>query len=269
MHTSRSPSASSTASTVVDDEAAQHLIEKYDPPNTLPPLEYTRHQFFTFSRIYSICLHSLVVILLLLVAYQNRPSLLKIQTAGRTWSPIHKYLKYEVNSATFDYHHDTIFSGPPTKEHNLAWINLLKPAYFGASHDEMIHAGESFENVTELTAGGYMASLGVYHEIHCVRQLRFWLYRESYYPNLTTAQEDYLYHHLDHCLEVLRKSVMCHGDSSVITFNWNNIGDDHPQIQSNSRAVCVDWNSIETWATSRMVGNNPDVIRPEHASHSK
>lgn len=144
MHTSRSPSASSTASTVVDDEAAQHLIEKYDPSNTLLPSEHKRHQFFTFSRIYSICLHALVVVLLLLVAYQNRPSLLKIQTAGRTWckflspklfkicvthhakAPIHKYLKYKVNNATFDYHHDTIFSGPPTKEHNLAWINLLK-----------------------------------------------------------------------------------------------------------------------------------------------
>lgn len=173
----------------------------------------------------------------------------------------------------------------------------------------MDRAGESYENVTKLVKGGYMASLGAYHDLHCVvsvalvwfflealrniltnkqRQLRFWLYKDFYYPNLTAGQLDYLQNHLgkfyqfaccldfpaltkknlDHCLEVLRMAVMCHGSPSLITFNWNERNEPHPKLQSNSRAVCVKWSSIENWSLSRMVGNSPDIIRPTRPSNT-
>lgn len=40
--------------------------------------------------------------------------------------------------------------------------------YFNASVEELKRAGESFENIAELTDGGYPASLGAYHQLHCV-----------------------------------------------------------------------------------------------------
>ena len=38
-----------------------------------------------------------------------------------------------------------------------------------ATRDELIAAGESFEDATKLADGsGYLAALGVYHEMHCL-----------------------------------------------------------------------------------------------------
>ena len=41
-------------------------------------------------------------------------------------------------------------------------------SYYSATAEELIKAGESMTNLTELASGGYAASLGVYHELHCL-----------------------------------------------------------------------------------------------------
>lgn len=46
--------------------------------------------------------------------------------------------------------------------------NRAPAAYFNATFEDLKRAGESLENVTQLTGGGYLASIGVYHELHCV-----------------------------------------------------------------------------------------------------
>jgi hypothetical protein len=46
-----------------------------------------------------------------------------------------------------------------------------------ASYDEMAQVGESPESSVQLSAGGYLASLGVYHDLHClVREASGMLY---------------------------------------------------------------------------------------------
>lgn len=43
-----------------------------------------------------------------------------------------------------------------------------------ATRDELIAAGESLENATELADdSGFLASLGVYHEMHCLVRSHF------------------------------------------------------------------------------------------------
>jgi hydrogenase maturation factor HypE len=34
--------------------------------------------------------------------------------------------------------------------------------------EELEKAGENLHNISELTGGGYLATIGVYHELHCV-----------------------------------------------------------------------------------------------------
>ena len=61
-----------------------------------------------------------------------------------------------------------------------------------ATRDELIAAGESLENATELADGsGFLASLGVYHEMHCLVRSRFPPKVEAHDrdPPLLTADE--------------------------------------------------------------------------------
>ncbi|KAI0556237.1 hypothetical protein F4679DRAFT_578359 [Xylaria curta] len=177
---------------------------------------------------------------------------------GRSWSPAIDVLKYEV--AQIDgigaYRHST-YAGPPTPEQDAAWDDLVRRnIFFRASLEEMEHAGESIDDAVEIADGGYVAELGVYHELHCLRHLRFYLYRDHYYPNLTIAQDQWIQVHLDHCLESLRKAVMCHGNAALYSFKWH--GDDGPRatVKSNAKSVCVKWDSIDAWSSSRMLPYN-------------
>lgn len=47
-------------------------------------------------------------------------------------------------------------------------FNKILAAYFNATKDEFNKAGETMENAAELREGGYLAAIGVYHELHCL-----------------------------------------------------------------------------------------------------
>lgn len=92
-------------------------------------------------------------------------------------------------------------------------IDIILAVYFNASLDEVLRAEETItDDMAEVAEGGYLANMAVYHELHCVvctplhsltfgthhtqRQLRFWLYKDRYYPSLTDAQNAYQVPHL-------------------------------------------------------------------------
>ncbi|RYC53952.1 hypothetical protein CHU98_g12255 [Xylaria longipes] len=155
---------------------------------------------------------------------------------GRSWSPANHVLDYELVQidGIGAYGHST-YAGPPSPEQDAAWDDLVRRK---ASLEDMEHAGESIDDAVKIADGG------------------FYLYRDHYYPNLTTTQEEYLHVHLDHCLESLRKAVMCHGNIALYSFRWH--GDDGPRasVKSNATSVCVKWDSIEAWSYSRTLPYN-------------
>jgi hypothetical protein len=77
----------------------------------------------------------------------------------------------------------------------------------------------------------------------------------------------------EHCLEELRVSAACRGDTSVIPYYWlhgegqndtllgMSIRDDKPLHR------CVKWNPLHTWAKSRRVDlRDPNLAVPENES---
>ncbi|KAI9674945.1 MAG: hypothetical protein M1822_009007 [Bathelium mastoideum] len=230
---------------------------------------------------YTVFSHVLFAILMLV--YTRRTTALLHRLPAGIYSPAADIISYEIkseNAASHDRH--SIYSGPPSDENEDAWAtivermnltaiinsddtDMLKASFFAASREEMIAAGENFENATEVSkvyGGGYLTTFGVYHEIHCLRQLRFLLYREKYYPNLTETQENYLHGHLDHCIEALRISVMCSADTSFYTFYWPNPNAHRPSSKSNAKRYCVNWDALDGWARERAIDLDPWLIRP-------
>ena len=59
-------------------------------------------------------------------------------------------------------------------------LNTSIATLIRATRDELIAAGESVEDATTLADGsGYLAALGVYHEMHCLVRSYFLLKRET------------------------------------------------------------------------------------------
>ncbi|KAI0168903.1 hypothetical protein GGR52DRAFT_496187 [Hypoxylon sp. FL1284] len=212
-------------------------------------------------RLYYVALHLLVLVLAGALWSMAMAPRCSSTTGTSSWSPVQDAVEYEVQQEYASEDTAGAFSGPPTPEQDQAWDDLVRPSFFNVSSAELEKASAWFDNIAELTGGGYVATLGVYHELHCVRQLRFFLWKEKYYPHLTADQDQYLHHHLDHCLETLRYAVMCQGNLALRSFGWEDASASQPKAQSNSKKSCVKWSSIHEWSQSRMVPYNPSLVR--------
>ena len=60
---------------------------------------------------------------------------------------------------------DSPYVGPPAPEVDDAWSQLMMPMAIRVNEAEL-KAGE--QHSVELPDGGYLAWLGVYHELHCI-----------------------------------------------------------------------------------------------------
>lgn len=79
---------------------------------------------------------------------------------------------------------------------HLSWPKYQIATFFSASQEDLEKTGESVNDSVPLADGGYIAGLGVYHNIHCLRRLRIFLHSDYYYDNLTEANLAYLRGHL-------------------------------------------------------------------------
>ncbi|KAJ5497292.1 hypothetical protein N7463_009279 [Penicillium fimorum] len=117
------------------------------------------------------------------------------------------------------YKPDKIFQSPPTEEVDAAWHNWLR------DNDHLVRVSGYKakelglpEAVQLYKDPGYHAyGLGVYHQMHCLSRLRKSFYPDRYYPN---ASQHEILHHTNHCFDVLRQAILCHGDISLVYW-WN------------------------------------------------
>ncbi|CAJ2501471.1 Uu.00g043240.m01.CDS01 [Anthostomella pinea] len=176
-------------------------------------------------------------------------------------TPVQEFVDYEVHSEhATDHDHYSKYAGPPTDEQDDAWDDLIRPVYFNISREELEAAGESLDNIVELVDGGYPASISVYHELHCLRNLRLYLYQERYYPNHTEAQDRYLHGHLGQPLP-RGPAIECHVSRQYCTelIRMDDKEADKPATKSNSRLLCVNWSAVEEWSYSRMISTVPPI----------
>ncbi|KAM7185742.1 protein of unknown function (DUF3328) domain containing protein [Naviculisporaceae sp. PSN 640] len=224
-------------------------------------------QSLPWSRFYFVALHILTIALAASLLFLGvRGSVcLPGTTSTQSWSPIQDSIKYTTSGENAFGHSESVYQGPPTPERDEAWAQLTHPAFFLATCEELKKSGDTCDDAVKPSDSkdGYMASLAVYHELHCLRHLRYYLYRDHYYPNLTMPQQEYLLGHLGHCIESLRLTIMCYGNPALLTFTWDGAKSDYkPAARSSARSRCVDWKSVEDWSARRSGTNNIPVHRP-------
>ena len=112
--------------------------------------------------------------------------------------------------------------------------------------------------------------------------MRWYLYRDTYYQNLTEKQDAYLKGHIgmpysseqnssknltkaiDHCIETLRILSMCQADVSLYSYEWRTHDNyTRQERKSNSKKVCVKWDRLATWMEERSVTWEPTLIAPD------
>lgn len=172
---------------------------------------------------------------------------------------------------------DGKYRGKPRPELDAAWGELLTCESIYLLNNKILTKTKPDNNLrvqgedlkkASLTSvplrdeqGGYLATLDVFHTLHCVNQVRKFYYSDYYTdPNPIEDQRD----HFDHCIDLLRQTIMCHGDVALHTYSWK---DDYrwPWPAMETTHQCRNWNKLMEWSKQHAVNNltGPILQHPE------
>ncbi|KAI1460523.1 hypothetical protein F4805DRAFT_478904 [Annulohypoxylon moriforme] len=169
------------------------------------------------------------------------------------YSPAKEVVEYELRPVD-GLAEGSIYAGYPNPESDAAWSALVEGINLKISPEEMSRLEGS--SLAMQDGSGFLAVLGVYHELHCIKRLRKWFYRDYYYPNVTEVEYNERLTHAEHCLEFIRQSAMCHGDITVTSFRWLHDAQGRvvePTTKEGALHQCVNWDKLSQWAKTRRV----------------
>ena len=159
----------------------------------------------------------------------------------------------------------SIFRMPPSLEVDEAW-DLISLEGFelitvsgqavsrsGKNVTKSVQAPESWGEGTD----AYLAQVEVFHQIHCLNELR----KEMFYDHYYSGERDELHvAHKMHCLHMVLQSLMCSADAGIIQHNWvRSEKVSEPKIRPfpdfNTVKMCRNFDALLDWARERSVSD--------------
>lgn len=96
------------------------------------------------------------------------------------------------------------------------------------------------------SSGKTLANLDVFYNLHCLNFIRKYIFKDDYpmsFPlNGRKSQKEYIVQ----CIDVLRQSLMCHGDLAIHTYSWEDI-QLVPYPNFKVEHECKNWDAIMDW----------------------
>ncbi|KAL6704156.1 hypothetical protein ACN47E_008716 [Coniothyrium glycines] len=167
----------------------------------------------------------------------------------------------------------TPFAGVPSQELDRAWHELLADTVIRVSKEDL-----DYYNVTSLPladGSGYASEIFMTHEIHCLKKIRQWIYKETYFEHVQGFARNELERHVNHCIETLRQGILCRGDVSLGTYTYLS-GSSEVTARSWASHQCVDAEALLSWTKARAIDMTapgllvrPEDVGPEHITTKK
>ncbi|KAI1384938.1 uncharacterized protein F4822DRAFT_378185 [Hypoxylon trugodes] len=176
-------------------------------------------------------------------------------------SPAYEALEWEEYTFQENSQLHGPFSGYPRPEIDENWDKLLDAENIILEPEVLRHYDREDLGVAVPEGGGYLGTLNVYHELHCIKRLWQYMYPEHYWSDLSDAQREVNRLHNEHCLDFLRQSSMCHADIGLITFQWS--PDSRIPVANATTHQCAKWDKIDKWTKARTV----DMMKPGWLVH--
>ncbi|KAF2207417.1 hypothetical protein CERZMDRAFT_16581, partial [Cercospora zeae-maydis SCOH1-5] len=148
-----------------------------------------------------------------------------------------------------------LYTGPPSGQIDLEWEELIKKRYFLIDDDEAREAwGPNYQQYYRYPdqgdkKGGYVAGVDVLHTLHCVNVIRLALQKTYYTAHEGDGATRFEQYHINHCLDIVRQSVQCSSDLTLIpTRWWESLGNYGRQfIDSDQVHTCRSFSKIREW----------------------
>ncbi|PMD63757.1 uncharacterized protein K444DRAFT_626451 [Hyaloscypha bicolor E] len=187
---------------------------------------------------------------------------LKLRKAQTPANEAVEYIREQkFESALFSY---TPYMGFPTNETDKLWENLydsLAVSKISKSEAKLLHHPTLRIPGTE----DYLVQLDVFHQLHCLDDLRMLLYPERF-PGLEELKDEsgvinrdgHEFRHWvspDHCIDALRQTIMCHSDVSPVSWHLNMPKRNVIIPQLSTTHTCRNFTKIQEWAMENSAGD--------------
>ncbi|KAG2038067.1 hypothetical protein BDR03DRAFT_326585 [Suillus americanus] len=146
----------------------------------------------------------------------------------------------------------SIYRGSPSPELDAAWDEISFNARpIQMTLEQLLRTGEkpspAMVRYPDEYGGGYMATVEVIHQLHCLDMLRRVTWSDHYYHDgsMYESPEEFRTH-VDHCIEMLRQFTMCAGDTTMITHDWVE-GRTAPFADFNVHHQCRNFEKVLNW----------------------
>lgn len=174
-------------------------------------------------------------------------------------APISKGLNLPVRkqlNADLDGNDHDIYVQPPSAEVDHAWDRLIVPNNYGwVSSEDLLAVGKDPSTVVKFPSeygygdDAYPVLIDVIHKLHCLNRLRkaahFEYYFGDVFPDGNVTELHHL--HINHCLTVLRQSLMCDANTDFSTYFWYE-GFETPMGDFKIDRKCGDFDGVTSWA---------------------
>ncbi|KAF2763255.1 hypothetical protein EJ05DRAFT_496085 [Pseudovirgaria hyperparasitica] len=140
------------------------------------------------------------------------------------------------------------FQGEPSEANNELWTGLYD---FGITRISAEEARPMDNKTLPLpdNKGGYVVQLSVFHQLHCLNMIRKGIYNGV---DMSNVDELMGIEHIDHCIDMLRQSIMCHSDITPTTFARQSLKDSM-KVVAEVVHTCRKFSNIQQWAWNRRI----------------
>ncbi|KAF7367293.1 hypothetical protein MSAN_00791400 [Mycena sanguinolenta] len=171
------------------------------------------------------------------------------------YSPAQDVLEYKTVKFHSGFGHDLpIYDQDPSDEVDKAWESLYEFAYSKIPRSQAIHLPNKTYPILGDSPATYMLALDVFHELHCLDEIRKVMYPDYYEQTAEGANTK----HMRHCISSLRQSIMCTADISTIVWQWSEKSQAAKE-RSDILHTCRDFAKIQEWGKRHFAGAMQDM----------
>ncbi|CCM06372.1 uncharacterized protein FIBRA_08630 [Fibroporia radiculosa] len=194
-----------------------------------------------------------IVALAAILKLTRHPSDAQCAKRLSTYSPALEAVAYHSVDFNGSFRFPSEYRGAPSPAIDAAWDYItMRPGVLRIAPEDLDKLGKpvtpSLVRFQDADGGGYMGSVKFTHQLHCLNTLRMYSYREYYDGRVPMfdARPETVRTHVDHCIEMLRQTLMCHADTGLLTYDWV-VGHSTQYPDFNTRHVCRDFPRLLRW----------------------
>ncbi|RDW59898.1 hypothetical protein BP6252_12985 [Coleophoma cylindrospora] len=144
---------------------------------------------------------------------------------------------------------ETKYIGESDSAVDDAWERLLHAQYVAMDPEEAKQIPESHISPLWYDGEHEFFELSVFHNLHCLNEIRMSLAGNSHDNNRDTLHEGNV--HLDHCVDQIRQALMCHADLTPVPMHAVAGAPDHLALGNGEMHTCRDFDAIWAWVEER------------------